>query len=471
MSAHQDPCFSDLVTIAKQIESKEISPVELTNAMLERIDAVDGALHSYNTVTAEHALKQAEQAEREIADGHYRGPLHGVPIAVKDLLATKGIRTTCSSPLFKDRIPDCNATAVNKLEKAGAVLLGKTNMTEFALSGYHPELKVPVNPWNADHWPGVSSSGSGVATAAHLAFATLGSDTGGSIRYPSAANAVVGIKPTYGRVSRYGAFPLSQSLDHIGPICKTVADAATVLNVIAGYDAADPTSLADDSVDFCAGLGTGVNGLKIGIDEAFVANNSDPRVTQAVMKAASVLESQGAQLCAVDVTGITDISPFWGAITGVEAAVDHAETFPSQADDYGPVFKNLLEVAHSLSGPDVAAGYVLGQKVKAMLQHAIADVDMLLCPSMPILPMAVADFPPQHIADPEDLPPLLCYTAPFNFSGNPTISLPCGFEEGLPISLQLVGQHGEETKIIQAAHAYEQASEWHRKIAPLADNR
>lgn len=468
MSTIEDLCLRDISYLAPLIEKRDISPVELTEAMLTRIEHLDGRLHSYNTVTAEHALAQARQAEQDIVNSNYRGPLHGIPVAVKDLLFTKGIRTTCSSTILSDWIPDQDATAVQKLYAAGSVLLGKTNMTEFALSGYHPDLPVPVNPWSAEHWPGVSSSGSGVATAAHLAFATLGSDTGGSIRYPSAANAVVGIKPSYGRVSRYGAFPLAQSLDHIGPITKTVADAAIVLNAIAGYDSKDPTTLANEPIEFDCGLGAGVQGLKIGIDDAFISNNSDPRVAAAVMAAADTLAELGAQLCPVDVAGITDISAFWGAVTGVEAAVDHAEYYPSKAAQYGPVFANLLEAAHSLNGPDVAAAYILGKKVKGLLRHAIEQVDLLLCPSMPMLSPTLEDLPPQHISAPEELPPLLCFTAPFNFSGNPTISLPCGFADGLPISLQLVGHHQQESVIIQAAQAYETATDWHKQIAPLA---
>ena len=265
-----------ITEIAPLLETKEISPLELTRAMLERIDTLDDELCSYNMITADFALEQAEKAEKAIQGGNYLGPLHGIPIGIKDLIFTKGIVTTCSSPILADWVPDHDATVMNKLNKSGAVMLGKLSMTEFALSGYHPDHEPPKNPWSKEHWPGVSSSGSGVATAASLCFASLGTDTGGSIRYPSAACGVVGIKPTYGKVSRHGVFPLAESLDHIGPITRSVADAAAVLQVIAGYDYQDVTSLDHPLPDYSASLGKCIKGLRIGVDEKYCSENVTP---------------------------------------------------------------------------------------------------------------------------------------------------------------------------------------------------
>ncbi len=353
---------------------------------------------------------------------------------------------------------------VDKLEAAGAISLGKLNMTEFALSGYHPELPVPVNPWNAKHWSGVSSSGSGVATAAGLAFATLGSDTGGSIRLPSAVNGVVGIKPTYGRVSRHNAFPLAESLDHIGPLTRSVADAAIMLNAIAGYDPMDPTSLQWEEPDFTAGIGQAVTGLRIGIDSKYNAM-VDPQVSTALARAAEQLASLGAELIDVGVTGIEEGAEHWFTLTGVEAARHHDRFYPARSDDYGPVFRSLLEHGHSRSGVEISAAYTARGRVQQVLRNAFQHMDALLCPSFAGPSPSLEEFPPQLELPPEAVGPIVLYQAPFNFSGSPTISVPMGFSDsGLPLSMQLVGRHGEEALLIQLAHAYEQATEWHQQI-------
>jgi len=338
MTATTNLAIQPISQLARAIKAGELSPVELTECMLARVKALNPTLKAFNTVTAEQALTQARAAEQEINSGNYRGPLHGIPVGLKDLLQTKGTRTTVSSKILKDWVPDSNATVVDKLEAAGAISLGKLNMTEFALSGYHPDLEVPVNPWNPDHWPGVSSSGSGVATAARLCCATIGTDTGGSIRLPSAANGVVGIKPTYGRVSRHNAFPLSESLDHIGPLAGSVEDAALVLNAIAGYDIEDPTSLNIATEDFTAGIGREIKGLRIGIDANYNAQ-VDPEVGNALQAVATLLAGLGAQIIEVDVTGIEEGADYWYTLTGVEAAHHHSAFYPQRASEYGPVFR------------------------------------------------------------------------------------------------------------------------------------
>ena len=460
-------CKKPIAEIAPLLETREISPLELTRAMLERIDTLDDELCSYNLVTADFALEQAKKAEKAILDGNYSGPLHGIPIGIKDLIFTEGIVTTCSSPIMAGWVPDHDATVMKKLNEAGAVMLGKLSMTEFALSGYHPDHEPPKNPWSKEHWPGVSSSGSGVATAASLCFASLGTDTGGSIRYPSAACGVVGIKPTYGKVSRYGVFPLAESLDHIGPMTRCVADAAAVLQVIAGHDIQDVTSLGHPLPDYSAGLGKSINGLRIGVDEKYCSENVAPEISRVAFEAIEVLTQLGAGVRPVDLGGITEVCRYWLAVTGAEAASAHRTTYPSREAEYGPVFRDLLENGSKVPATDYVAAMNAGKRVKQLLSSIFSDLDVLLCPATLTPPPAVADFPPQMVLPPELVPAILTFTAPFNFSGNPTITLPCGFTpEGLPTGLQLVGNWNDEATIIQAGHAYEQATEWHKQRPP-----
>ena len=457
-------CTKTLTEVAGLIRKKEVSPIELTQAMLERINDLDGTLHSYITVTADLALEQAKAAEQEIQNGRYRGLLHGVPIAVKDLCYTKGIPTTAASPMYADFKPDFNATVVDKFYAAGAVMLGKLAMTEFALSGYHPSMQPPINPWSADHWPGASSSGSGAATAASLCFGSLGSDTGGSIRFPSAACGIVGVKPTYGKVSRYGVFPLGESLDHVGPMTRRVADAAAILRTIAGFDPNDPTTRRETVRDYMDTVYNGAQGLQIGVDEAYCTKGVDPVVRNAVLATVQVFKDLGAEIHEVDVSGINDATPLWYAMCAAEAAAAHAETFPSRADEYGPTFRALLEDGVKVTGAHYVKVHIARQHTRRLIDEVLQQVDILLCPAMATPPMAIKDFSPQSVLPPENIPSLLAFTAPMDFSGSPTVNLPCGFtDEGLPLSLQLVGRHGEEGTIMQAAHAYEQATEWHTR--------
>ncbi len=384
-------CTKTLTEVAGLIKQKEVSPVELTQAMLERISALDGALHSYITVTADLALEQAKAAEQEIQSGTYRGLLHGVPIAVKDLCYTKGIPTTAASPMYADFKPDFNATVVEKFYEAGAVMLGKLAMTEFALSGYHPSMPPPVNPWSAEHWPGASSSGSGVATAASLCFGSLGSDTGGSIRFPSAACGIVGVKPSYGKVSRYGVFPLGESLDHVGPMTRSVADAAAILRTIAGFDPNDPTTRRETVRDYMDTVYNGAQGLQIGVDEAYCTNGVDPVVRSAVLATVEVFRDLGAEIHEVDVSQINDATPLWYAMCAAEAAAAHSETFPSRADEYGPTFRAFLEDGVKVTGAHYVKAHVARQYTRRLIDETLQKVDMLLCPAMATPPMAIKD--------------------------------------------------------------------------------
>jgi len=468
MATVAELCSKTLTEVAGLIKKKDVSPVELTQAMLDRIAALDGKLYSYLTVTADLALQQARAAEQEIGKGTYRGPLHGIPIAVKDLCYTKGTRTTCASKILANWVPDYNATVVEKLATAGAVLLGKLGMTEFAYGGYHPSVHPPVNPWNSERWPGASSSGSGVATAASLCFGSLGSDTGGSIRFPSAACGTVGVKPTYGKVSRYGVFPLGESLDHIGPMTRSVVDAAVILRAIAGFDPQDPTTRRATVRDYLDTVHNGVKGIRIGVDEAYCTTGVDPQVSKAVLATTSVLKDLGASIQEVKVTGIGEATAAGYTIIASETAAAHEQFYPSRADEYGPTFRAFLEDGVKIRGLDYAKAHVARQVVRRMVDDLLQKVDLLLCPSMPTVPVPLKDFSPQGILTRADIEALLRHTIPFNLTGSPTISVPCGFStEGLPLSLQLIGRHDEEGLVMQAGYAYEQATEWHKRRPPV----
>ena len=345
--------YTTLLEAADAIRSRKISPVELTRALLDRIARLDPALRSYATVTPELALAQARRAEAEIAGGHYRGPLHGIPVAVKDICNTAGVVTAAGMAIHAARVPDFDATVVKRLAEAGAVLLGKLQNTEGAFVNHHPKITPPRNPWNADYYAGASSSGSGVATAAGLCFGSLGSDTGGSIRFPSAANGITGLKPTWGRVSRHGVFALAESSDHVGPMTRSAADAGAMLGVIAGRDPSDPTSLTASVPDYLAWLDSGVRGLRIGIDVVYNETGSDPEIVATVREARKVLEELGATIREVKLPNPDSVMAAWGPTCAVQTAMAHQATYPARAAEYGELAK-LIETGRALSGIDVA---------------------------------------------------------------------------------------------------------------------
>jgi amidase len=459
-------CNRPLCEVAQLIASREVSPVELTEAMLSRIETFDHTLHSYLLVTADTALEQARRAEQEIAGGLYRGKLHGIPLAVKDLVYIKGTPTTCASTILRGFRPDYDATIVTKLNAAGAVLLGKLNLTEFALYGYHPEYQYPRNPWRLDHWAGVSSSGSAVATAAGLCFGSIGTDTGGSIRFPAAACGIVGIKPTFGRVSRYGVFPLADTLDHVGPMTRTVADAAAMLEVLEGRDERDPSTRSDPGGDYESALAQGVRGLRVGLDRSYCSTDTDPRMTEATYRAAEVLTGLGAVIVEVHADGLTDACHYWLLTCAVDALLHHQDFYPSRSAEYGPVFRALLEYGTHATAADYARGERLRQTTKALLDKIFTKVDCFLCPAMasPAGPQA----PPDQVAPPESIAALVRYAAPFNYTGSPSITIPNGFtSEGLPTAMQFIGRHGDEATLIRVAEAYERATDWSKKRPSL----
>ena len=452
--------------IGELIRSKKISSLELTQAMLTRIGVADGKLKSYVTIMAEQALHTAGNLDKELGNGKYRGPLHGVPIGVKDLLYTKGVRTMAGTMALADFIPEFNATVVTRLEEAGAVILGKLALCEGAFSPYHPKLQIPVNPWDATRWSGVSSSGSGVATAAGLCFGSIGTDTGGSIRYPSAVNGCVGLKPTYGRVSRYGVFALAESMDHIGPMTRSVEDAAIMFEAMAGYDPNDPTSLAIPVQKIRDGLSRGVSGLRIGFDRHYATNDVETEVAEAIDKVLIELTRQGAKVVDVKMPDVTEINTAWYNMCIVEAVLANANTFPSKIDDYGPGFRPELENGLKVSGIDFAKACKVRAEFTGQLNQLLDSVDCFVCPTMSntahkklAAPYTVETEEKWASVVPNDI-----YTKPFDFSGSPTLSVPCGFSsEGIPISVQFVGADLSEAMLCRISYAYERHTDWHKQ--------
>ena len=460
--------YMTIAELAALIKAREISPVEVTEAMLRRIEQIDGKYKSYATVMADQAHAAAKAAESEIAAGQYRGPLHGVPFAVKDLCFTEGVRTMGGSKVYIDHVPNLDATVVAKLNAAGSVPLGKLNLTEGAMGGYNPALDLPLNPWNIDHWCGSSSSGSGVATAAGLCFGSLGSDTGGSIRFPAAACGTVGLKPTWGRVSRYGVFALAESLDHVGPLTRSSADAAISLQAIAGHDPNDPTSLPAPVPDMLDGIDAGVQGIRIGLDEKYATDGVDPELAAAVIEGVAVMKELGAEIVPVQMPDVDSYLPAWPILCSAEAVAAHRENYPSRRDDYGPWFRGWLDMGAAVSGADYAEANNQRAELNGLIRDVFADIDALACPSTigPARPITREEMYGTLSADRGTS--FQRYTVPYDYNGAPTISLPCGLNsDGLPLSLQFVGKALSEPLLCRIGYAYEQATDWHNLHPPI----
>ncbi|MGD9914258.1 MAG: amidase [Rhizobiaceae bacterium] len=461
-----DLAFEPLTTLSDRLRRREISPVEVTQAMLDRIGKLDGTYMSYTTVLADRALGQARQAETDIMRGNWRGPLHGVPIGIKDLCFTTYAPTTGGTMIHRSFTPDFNATVVDRLEMSGAVTLGKLKMTEGAYTSHHPDDPSPRNPWDPASWVGSSSTGSGVATSAGMCYASLGSDTGGSIRFPSATCGLTGIKPTWGRVSRHGVFALADSLDHVGPMCRTAADAGAVLSVIAGQDANDPTALPDPVPDYLAELGRNIRGLTIGIDRRYTTNGIDPEVVAALQESERVLAALGAKIREVRFPDYEKLVSLWIPMCSIETAIAHKENYPKRASEYGPDLRQLMDQGRSLTGLEV--GEIMHERLKfcGALAALFRDVDLLLVPAMP-MPIPTLAQMASYGEDPSVLNGILRFTAPFDFSGSPTITMPNGIDKrGMPLSFQLVGRHVSEDVLVRAGHAYQTATDWHMKRPP-----
>ncbi|WP_428667795.1 amidase [Reyranella sp.] len=458
--------YLSLDEVARRLKARTFTSVDVTQAILDRIERLDPTLRSYATLTREQALADAAARDAEAVAGRSRGPLHGVPIAVKDLCDTKGVATAAGMAIHRASVPSEDATVVARLKASGAVILGKLQMTEGAFGAHHPSIPAPLNPWNAAYWTGSSSSGSGAATAAGLCFASLGSDTGGSIRFPSTMNGLTGLKPTWGRVSRAGVFPLAESLDHIGPMTRSALDCAIVLGVIAGADDRDPTAVTLPVPDYAAAVTDGVKGKCIGRPVDLVGLDDDGR--RALDGAVEVLGKAGARIVDVVLPANFDQAAVdWVPLCAVECAVAHEMTYPARAGEYGSVLAGLIEMGRRLSGTEFARLQLRRAAITGALSRLLASVDLLL---MPVMPRAVWSLEALAAAgrDPETVAMRLRYTAPFDMSGHPTLTLPGGMTpDGMPVGFQIVSRAFDEAGILAAGHAYQQASGWHLDRPPL----
>lgn len=462
-TATTDLHYLDLVELATRISTREVSPLAVTRAQLDRIASLDGALGSYALVMADAAMAHAEEAEAEIAAGRYRGPLHGMPIAVKDLCWTQGFPTAAGMSIYKDYRPSEDATVVRRLKHAGAVLLGKLQLTEGAYSDHHPSVTPPKNPWNPDYWPGISSSGPGVATAAGLCYGCLASDTGGSIRWPSAANGVTGLKPSWGRVSRYGVFELAATLDHVGPMARSAADCGVILGIVAGSDPKDPTAVLDPVPSFSAVATEGVRGLRIGVDAVWNSKDVDVATQAVLSKAAETFRALGASIVHVQFPDVAQAIADWVPNCAVEAAVAHESTYPARKDEYGPVLASVIETGRSLSAVDYQKILLRRLDLRGRVAALFTTIDLLLTPVHPFAPLTLAMI--RTLGEQPDLiAGLQRYTCPFDMTGNPTITLPGGFTQaGLPIGLQLVAAQLGEPALIRAGVDFQRVTSWHRR--------
>jgi amidase len=453
--------------LSDRIRSGALSPVTLTELMLARIKTYDNILHSYATVAPDVALSMAESAHAEIKAGDWRGPLHGVPMAVKDVFYTTDIRTGLGSSIYSGWQPPYESTATARLRAAGAVMLGKLTATEGVYADHHPTIAPPVNPFGAAHWTGTSSSGSGVAVTCGLAYATLGTDTGGSIRLPSSCCGLVGIKPTWGRVSRHGVFPLAESLDHVGPMARTAKDAAAILGVIAGADPADPTASPVDVPDYLAGIDGGVAGITVGVDWAFLRRVATEEVLESVEAVASSMAALGARIIDVTFPESEAILRGWAVQCAVEAAIAHRRTYPARKQEYGERLAALLDRGNNFSGIALAEALNDRRIFSGRIAAMFADIDMLLVPGLPVAGPTL-DYMSSLGEDPEAILAIGPFTAPFDVCGYPTITVPCGESSlGIPVAFQFVGKPFEEALLCRSAHAYQGVTEWHLRRPAL----
>jgi aspartyl-tRNA(Asn)/glutamyl-tRNA(Gln) amidotransferase subunit A len=457
--------------IAPLIRRRKISPVELTEFFLKRIDRLQPKLNAVLTLTPGLARKQARQAEKEILKGRYRGPLHGIPLTLKDLFCTAGVRTTAGSKILRRFVPRENALVVDRLFAAGSILLGKTNLHEFAygVTNVNPHYGPVHNPWDLNRVPGGSSGGSAAAVSAGLGLATLGTDTGGSIRIPSAACGVVGLKPTRGLVPLHGVIPLAFSLDHVGPISRCVEDAALLLEVIAGYDRRQ-SNLFQQGHFFSRPLRQGMRGIRVGIPRQYFFDRLQKDVRQKVQAAWSTLEKLGAKLRKVELKGMKNAAPLVALITVGEALSYHWKWLQSRAEDYGADVLERMQRSQEQRTVDYLQAQKQRRRFTEDFTRLFESVDILAVPTLPVVPPVIGEKEINWGRTKEDVrAALLRFTRPGNLTGFPAISLPCGFSSGnLPIGLQLLGRPFDEPTVLRAAYAYERATPWHTMFPPDA---
>jgi aspartyl-tRNA(Asn)/glutamyl-tRNA(Gln) amidotransferase subunit A len=440
------------------LRNKHLSPVELTDAVLANVEAYDGQINAYISVEADKARRMAAAAELEIQSGNYRGALHGIPMALKDILYFKDEKATMGSKIHEDFIAGYDATVVSKLKAAGVTFTGKLNMHEYAWGATttNPHYGACRNPWDLTKIPGGSSGGSGAAVAADMAIASLGTDTGGSIRIPAASCGIIGLKPTHGRISKFGCFPLSWSLDHIGPMTKTVYDAALLLEILAGFDPQDPTSADRPAKNYSHLLNEDVKGLVIGIEESYFFKNVDNRVNEAVRGVLQQLEKLGARLEPIRIPSLAQ-AEFAELVTiTTEASAIHHDNLIKQPEKFGEDVRFLLEVGELMSGVDYVQAQQIRRKLDNDFAEAFKQVDVLITPTLPFLSPEIGastvDINGQSLSF---LDEVIRFTGPGNLTGLPALSIPCGVRDGLPVGLQIMGPAFQEEKVLNVAYAIE----------------
>ncbi len=461
-----------LLEAARMVRHRDVSPVELTDAVLKQIERVEPKINAFITVLAEQARAVAKAQEAMIAAGYYLGPLHGIPIALKDNLYTRGVRSTAGSKVLGDFVPEEDASVTARLRAAGAIFVGKTNMHEFAWGGttHNPHYGPTRNPWNPERFPAGSSGGSGAAVAARECFGAIGTDTGGSIRLPSAVNGVTGIRPTIGRVSNYNIVPLAWSMDTAGPMTRTVADCATMFQVIAGHDPKDEACARLPVPDYMAQLDRGVKGIRIGIVPDYFFSHLQPPVHDAVRAALKVLEGQQAHLVDVEIADIHGNISAQLTIESAEPSTYHQQWLRTRPQDYGEDVRLLLEVGEML----LATHYLQAQRYRTLLRHefmeAFQQVDVFICPTLPFVatPVGAMKVVIEGGKEEDMLSAIMQYTGVPSLTGLPSMSVPCGFSpDGLPIGMQIIGKPFDEATIFRVGHAYQEATDWHRREPAL----
>jgi aspartyl-tRNA(Asn)/glutamyl-tRNA(Gln) amidotransferase subunit A len=454
MTGEDGIAYASIADLGRGFRRKEVSPVEVVNVLLARIERLEPRLHCFVTRTRDRALAEARATA---------SPLLGVPVGYKDIYDTRGILTTAGSALFADRVPDADATCVTKLQEAGCVMMGKLITHEFAMGIQFPGHRYPAatNPWNVAHMPGGSSSGSGAGLAAGLFAGATGSDTGGSIRGPAAFCGIAGIKPTYGRVSRAGVITLSWTLDHTGPMARTVEDCALMLQAMAGHDPADPASSRAPVDDYVSGLGRSIRGLRVGVPRAYFFDGVDPELGTAFEASMRTLEKLGATVREVVIPSIDTAWAFL-IILLTEAFAYHERDLRERPQLYGEVLRERFQAGGLIAAGEYVQAQRLRSRLRVEMNDALKTVDVLATPTMlgPATPFAKA-FDPSFGVPKSN-------TAPFNFTGLPALALPCGFSSsGLPLSLQIAGRAFEEATVLRAGQAYEQATDWHTRRPPV----
>lgn len=455
-----DLCCASVTELAPLIRQRKVSPVEVVRALLARIEQHNERLRAYLYVDAERTLAAAHAAEVEIGAGGYRGPLHGIPVAYKDIYDVQGLPTTAASKVMAGYVAREDSTVAARLRQAGALCLGKLNTLEFA-SGSMEVFGTARNPWNTELTPGGSSSGSGVALAAHLIPLATGSDTGGSIRNPASFCGIVGLKPTYGRISRAGIIPLSWSLDHAGPMARTVSDTACMLQAIAGPDHRDATAAQQPVPDYRAALERGVQGLRLGVPRTYFFEAADPDVVAAVQQAITMLQEFGATVAMVDLPHARYGSSASWAIAYTESFAFHRNNFFARARDYTPAFFHKITGAACLTAAERLIAQRLRQVITTEFVQVLGTVDAIVTPT--------TAYPAHPVDGKSPQSDMLSLTRPVSLTGLPALAVPCGFtRSGAPVSLQLVGRAWDEATLLRIGHAYEQAAGWYRHRPTLA---